>query len=69
MKNSFFITLLFLATLSSTAYAQTANGFGFKVGLNYKKFRVALWATMSESKFLLTFKSKKKFRPTLKQSF
>lgn len=35
MKNSFFITLLFLATLSSTAYAQTANGFGFKVGLNY----------------------------------
>ena len=35
MKNSFFITLLFLATLSTTTYAQSANGFGFKAGLNY----------------------------------
>lgn len=35
MKNSFFITLLFLVSISTTTYAQTASGFGFKAGLNY----------------------------------
>ncbi len=35
MKNSFFITLLFLVSISAGSYAQTANGFGFKAGLNY----------------------------------
>lgn len=34
MKNSFLITLL-IAITSITTYAQTANGFGFKGGLNY----------------------------------
>lgn len=34
MKNSFLITLL-IALTSITTYAQTANGFGFKGGLNY----------------------------------
>ncbi|WP_034040753.1 outer membrane beta-barrel protein [Wocania ichthyoenteri] len=35
MKNSFFITLLFLVLISTATYAQTASGFGFKAGLNY----------------------------------
>ncbi|MFD1163255.1 outer membrane beta-barrel protein [Hwangdonia seohaensis] len=35
MKNSFFITLLFLVSISTATYAQTATGFGFKAGLNY----------------------------------
>jgi len=35
MKNSFFITLLFLVSISSVTYAQTTSGFGFKAGLNY----------------------------------
>lgn len=34
MKNSFLITLL-IALTSITTYSQTANGFGFKGGLNY----------------------------------
>lgn len=34
-KKPFFITLLFLVSISAVTYAQTANGFGFKVGLNY----------------------------------
>jgi len=35
MKNSFFITLLFIVLISAVSYAQTDNGFGFKAGLNY----------------------------------
>ncbi|WOD43834.1 outer membrane beta-barrel protein [Hwangdonia lutea] len=35
MKHSFFITLLFLVTISTATYAQTATGIGFKAGLNY----------------------------------
>lgn len=35
MKNSLFFTLLFLVSISAVTYAQTANGFGFKAGLNY----------------------------------
>ncbi|MCL6294773.1 outer membrane beta-barrel protein [Jejuia spongiicola] len=35
MKNSFFITLLFLVSISTATYAQSASGFGFKAGLNY----------------------------------
>ncbi|MFD1615014.1 outer membrane beta-barrel protein [Gelatiniphilus marinus] len=35
MKNSFFITLLFLMSISAVSYAQTVSGFGFKAGLNY----------------------------------
>ncbi|WP_418603255.1 outer membrane beta-barrel protein [Hwangdonia sp.] len=35
MKNSFFITLLFLVSISTATYAQTDTGFGFKAGLNY----------------------------------
>lgn len=35
MKHSFFITLLFLVSISTATYAQTASGFGFKAGLNY----------------------------------
>ena len=35
MKNLFFITLLFLASISTATYAQSESGFGIKAGLNY----------------------------------